>query len=255
MFKNEEPVYWCVVEGSEVWIENGSLPLGSASSLNLNAENAQVIGNYQSKKVVWLNHVEVEQVLPMTPLRSLLHYPEELFWMISRAIQFGHMSQTLRFCPQCGGRNHLNFNQLAMQCGDCRTLHYPRIFPCIIVAIRKENQILLAQHNRHRGGMYTVIAGFVEVGETLEQCVAREVKEETGIEVSNITYFGSQPWAFPSSLMMGFIADYRSGDIKLDKTELVDAQWFGFDELPEVAPEGTIARALIREVTEKSIPN
>ena len=132
-----------------------------------------------------------------------------------------------------------------MQCGECRTLHYPRIFPCIIVAVRKQDQILLAQHPRHRNGMYTVIAGFLEVGETLEQCVAREVKEETGIDVTNIRYFGSQPWAFPSSMMMGFLADYQSGSVKPDYSELSDAQWFSVEEMPPVAPEGTIARALI----------
>ncbi|POB66029.1 NAD(+) diphosphatase, partial [Vibrio vulnificus] len=164
-----------------------------------------------------------------------------------KAIQYGHMTQTMRFCPQCGGRNHLNHNQLAMQCGECRTLHYPRIFPCIIVAVRKQQRILLAQHPRHRNGMYTVIAGFVEVGETLEQCVAREVKEETGIEVTNIRYFGSQPWAFPSSMMMAFLADYHAGELKPDYSELADAKWFASDNLPPVAPTGTIARALIEQ--------
>src|SRR5690606_23719735 len=128
-----------------------------------------------------------------------------------------------------------------------RTLHYPRIFPCIIVAVRKQQEILLAQHPRHRNGMYTVIAGFLEVGETLEQCVAREVKEETGIDVTNIRYFGSQPWAFPSSMMMAFLADYAGGEIKPDYSELSDAQWFGLGTMPEVAPVGTIARALIEQ--------
>lgn len=183
----------------------------------------------------------------MHSLRECLHFPEPLFLLMSKAIQYGHMTQTMRFCPQCGGRNHLNHNQLAMQCGECRTLHYPRIFPCIIVAVRKQQRILLAQHPRHRNGMYTVIAGFVEVGETLEQCVAREVKEETGIEVTNIRYFGSQPWAFPSSMMMAFLADYHAGELKPDYSELADAKWFASDNLPPVAPTGTIARALIEQ--------
>lgn len=172
------------------------------SSFSLPEENARQIGDYLGSPVMWINFADLEQDLPLVSLRDCLHFPEPLFMLLSKAIQYGHMTQSLRFCPQCGGRNFLNNNQFAMQCGECRTLHYPRIFPCIIVAVRKENQILLAQHPRHRNGMYTVIAGFLEAGETLEDCVAREVHEETGIHVKNIRYFGSQPWAFPSSMMM-----------------------------------------------------
>lgn len=237
--------YWCIVSGSDIWLIDGQLPRGLATDYGLPLEQATGIGHYDNIPVFWLNEADISAELELTSLRECLHFPEALFLLMSKAIQYGHMSQTLRFCPQCGGRNHLNHNQLAMQCGDCRTLHYPRIFPCIIVAVRRESELLLAQHPRHRNGMYTVIAGFVEVGETLEQCVAREVKEETGINVTNVRYFASQPWAFPSSLMMGFLADYDSGDLKPDYSELSDAQWFDVANLPPVAPHGTIARALI----------
>lgn len=252
MFKNSDTnrtsnAYWCVVSGSEVWLVDHALPFGSAQALALPEENAIKIGDYNELPVMWLNAHDLEQSLPLTSLRDCLALAEPLFLLISKAVQYSHMTQTLRFCPICGGRNHLNHNQIAMQCGDCRTLHYPRIFPCIIVAVRNGDQILLAQHPRHRNGMYTVIAGFVEVGETLEQCVAREVKEETGIDVSNIRYFASQPWAFPSSLMMGFLADYQGGELKPDYSELSDAQWFTARNLPSVAPHGTIARALIEQ--------
>ncbi|MEZ9233627.1 NAD(+) diphosphatase [Vibrio amylolyticus] len=237
--------YWCVVSGSDVWLVDNTLPLGSAEAFNLPEECAVNVGEYNDFPVMWINDADVDVALELTSLRECLTLPEALFLLISRAVQFGHMTQTLRFCPQCGGRNRLNLNQLAMQCSDCRTLHYPRIFPCVIVAVRKQNQILLAQHPRHKSGMYTVIAGFLEVGETLEQCVAREVKEETGIVVKNVRYFGSQPWAFPSSMMMGFFADFESGEVKPDYRELSDAMWCDFDKLPPVAPKGTIARALI----------
>lgn len=237
--------YWCVVSGSDIWLIDGQLPKGLADDLGLPFDQATQLGYYENTPVFWLNEADINTELDLTSLRDCLHFPQALFLLMSKAIQYGHMSQTLRFCPQCGGRNHLNHNQLAMQCGDCRTLHYPRIFPCIIVAVRRDHELLLAQHPRHRNGMYTVIAGFVEVGETLEQCVAREVKEETGINVTNIRYFSSQPWAFPSSLMMGFLADYHSGELKPDYSELSDAQWFDVEHLPPVAPEGTIARALI----------
>tara|TARA_Y100001956_G_scaffold80758_1_gene96620 strand:+ start:1016 stop:1798 length:783 start_codon:yes stop_codon:yes gene_type:complete len=239
--------YWCVVSGSELWLIDGQLPKGTGTQLGLPYEKAIEIGRHENVPVMWLNEADLSQEYLLTSLRDCLHFPEALFLLASKAIQYGHMSQTMRFCPQCGGRNHLNHNQLAMQCGDCRTLHYPRIFPCIIVAVRKGKQILLAQHPRHRNGMYTVIAGFLEVGETLEQCVAREVKEETGVVVKNIEYFGSQPWAFPSSMMMGFVAEYESGVLKPDYSELADAQWFDVDNMPPVAPKGTIARALIAD--------
>ncbi|MFA0088613.1 NAD(+) diphosphatase [Vibrio sp. E150_011] len=252
--KSEEtihPAYWCVVAGSELWLQDGQIPFGLAETFSLPASQAIQIGEYQGAPVMWINDADVDGCRELTSLRELLSLPEALFCQLSKAIQYGHMTQSMRFCPQCGGRAHLNHNQLAMQCQDCRTLHYPRIFPCIIVAVRKGTQILLAQHNRHAGSMYTVIAGFLEVGETLETCVAREIEEETGIKVKNIRYFGSQPWAFPTSMMMAFLADYDSGEVKPDYSELKDAQWFDTEALPHIAPEGTIARALIEETVNR----
>lgn len=237
--------YWCVVSGSDLWTINGSLPFGSAEQWSLPREQAIEIGTYNGHSIFWLNHADIDVEIEMGSLRDLLQDDTALFLAASKAVQYGHMTQSQRFCSHCGGRTHLNHRDMAMQCQDCRTLHYPRIFPCIIVAVRDNDKILLAQHPRHRNGMYTVIAGFVEAGETLEQCVAREIKEETGIQVTNIRYFGSQPWAFPSSMMMAFLADYESGEIKPDYSELSDAAWFTPEEMPPVAPVGTIARALI----------
>ena len=133
-----------------------------------------------------------------------------------------------------------------MLCSHCRERYYPQIAPCIIVAIRRDDSILLAQHVRHRNGVHTVLAGFVEVGETLEQTVEREVFEESGLKIKNIRYIGSQPWSFPNSLMLGFLADYDSGEIRIQKEELNDAAWFKYDSpLPTLPPQGTIARKLI----------
>jgi NAD+ diphosphatase len=237
--------YWIVVNGSDVWLIEGELPFGLAEQFDLPEDKAIEIGSYNGSPVMWINEADVEQAIELVSLRDHLLMPQTLFLLASKAVQYGHMTQSQRFCAQCGGRNFLNHNEIAMQCGECRTIHYPRIFPCVIVAVRKEGKILLAQHPQHKGGMYTVIAGFLEVGETLEQCVAREVKEETGINVKNIRYFGSQPWAFPTNMMVGFVADYESGDIQPDYTELADVKWFTPEEMPVVAPEGTIARALI----------
>ncbi|MDP5255468.1 MULTISPECIES: NAD(+) diphosphatase [unclassified Vibrio] len=250
MYKNSDQArtndaYWCVVSGSDLWLINKTLPRGEASQFNLPEDKAIQIGEYHNIPVMWVNDEDCADAFELTSLRTLLAQPEPLFLLASKAVQLGYMTRNQRFCSQCGTRTYLHHKEMAMQCQECRTLHYPRIFPCIIVAVRKENQLLLAQHNRHKGGLYTVLAGFVEVGETLEQCVAREVFEETGIQVTNIAYFGSQPWAFPSSMMMAFTADYQAGEITIDPNELCDARWFDGQQLPELAPPGTIARDLI----------
>lgn len=249
MLRNSDinDAYWCVVSGSELWTVDGQIPFGSARQFSLPIDDAIEVTQYEGHPVYWLNESELEQTYELTSLRELLAIDESLFLAVSKAVQYGHMMQTLRFCPKCGGRNHLNHQELAMQCNDCRSIHYPRIFPCIIVAIRRDKQILLANHSRHTNDLYTVIAGFVEVGETLEECVRREIFEETGIKVTNIRYFGSQPWAFPTSMMVGFMADYESGAIKPDYSELSDAKWFEITDMPNLAPVGTIARALIEE--------
>lgn len=248
MFKKydaERSAYWCVVAGDRLRLVNGQIPFGLASELGMPTDKAMCIGEYQGAAFIWVNDADCEQEQELHSLRTCLDFETDLFLLASKAVQYGNMQQTLRFCSQCGARNTLNHEQLAMQCGECRQLHYPRISPCIIVAIRKHEQILLAQHNHHKSGVHTVIAGFVEVGETLEQCVSREVKEETGIDIANIRYFSSQPWAFPSNLMVAFLADYRAGEVVVDTSELKSAAWFSPEELPYIPPPGTIARELI----------
>ncbi len=134
----------------------------------------------------------------------------------------------------------------------CNLTNYPRVSPAIIVAIIRDNQILLARNRRFKGGFFSVLAGFAEPGESLEECVAREVNEEVGIAVKNIRYFGSQPWPFPNSLMVGFIADYAGGRINVDKTEIIEAAWFSAQNLPPIPPKISIARQLIDWFVETS---
>jgi NAD+ diphosphatase len=114
-------VYVCIVSGSDVWLIDNQLPKGKMSEFGFNEDLAIEIGAYNGSPVVWLNEADIEQRFELTSLRDCLHFEQPLFLLISKAVQYGHMSQTMRFCPQCGGRNHLNHNQLAMQCGDCRT--------------------------------------------------------------------------------------------------------------------------------------
>ena len=127
----------------------------------------------------------------------------------------------------------------------CKLIKYPVIAPAIIVAVTKNDMILLARARRFRGDLYSVLAGFVEGGENLENCVKREIREEVGIEVKNIKYFGSQPWPFPNSLMVAFTAEYSKGEICIDQEELLDAGWYKTDKLPLIPEKPSIARDLI----------
>lgn len=245
MLKNQELAYWCIVRERLIYLEDQQLPLTSRATAAFSSENAVEIGQYQGRPVYWLEAPESLPDEKFHSLRALLGCDASLFNLAGRASQLSHMRHTQAYCSQCGSRCRFDTQAVAMVCEQCHGVHYPRVSPCVIVAVRKDDKILLAQHPRHKNGMYTVIAGFVEAGETLEQCVVREVREETGIEVTNVRYFGSQPWAFPSNLMMGFLADYQSGELKPDYAELTDAIWATRETLPEVAPAGTIARKLI----------
>ncbi len=239
--------YWCMIHDRNIALINESLPYGTAKELGISDENAISIGEFEGNDVMWVECDTAPTGATFQPLRSLLNEEPTLFQLAGRAAQLSHMKQSMPYCSQCGSQTHFRPDLMAMACDSCRQWHYPRVSPCIIVAVRREGEILLAQHPRHRNGMYTVVAGFVEAGETLEQCVAREVKEETGIEVQNIRYIASQPWAFPSNLMMGFMADFAGGELTPDYTELSDAKWFKESELPPLAPVGTIARRLIED--------
>lgn len=169
----------------------------------------------------------------------------ELFKLVGRAFQLLHHYQNNIYCPRCGNRMSAKDAEHAMVCSGCGFTSFPQISPAVIMAVTRGDKILLGRASRFRSGMYSTLAGFVEPGETLEETVAREVFEETGIKVGEITYFGSQPWPFPHSLMVGFTAVYREGSITIDENELEDARWFSADNLPPLPSEGTIARALI----------
>ena len=168
--------------------------------------------------------------------------------LAGRACQVAHFIRTHQFCGQCGGRMHSITWEVAKQCKPCGHRAYPRLSPAVIMAVVKDGEILLAQNKRNRGGIYSILAGFVEVGETLEQTVEREVFEEVGLKIKNIRYFGSQPWPFPHNIMIGYIADYVSGEIKLEPNELIAGGWYNADNLPEIPGQHTIARHMIDHV-------
>lgn len=236
--------WWVVSHDHKLWLPKGQLPYGCAQNLALTGKKASVIGEWQGKPVYLICENQPED---MGSLRQLLDQEVGLFQLAGRGIQLAEFYRSHKFCGYCGHPMHLSKTERACLCSHCRQRYYPQIAPCIIVAIRRGDEILLAKHTKHRNHVYTVLAGFVEVGETLEQTIEREVMEESGLKVKNLRYVSSQPWPFPQSLMMAFMADYDSGEIVIDPKELLDAGWYRFDALPLLPPAGTVARRLIED--------
>jgi NAD+ diphosphatase len=167
------------------------------------------------------------------------------FALAGRALQFVDWDRTHQFCGRCGTPTRHRSGERARECPACALIVYPRIAPAVMCLIRRGREILLARSPRFAPGMYSALAGFVEPGESLEQCLAREVLEETGVRIADARYFASQPWPFPHSLMIAFVADYAGGEITPEPGEIEDAQWFDIDALPKLPNRISIARRLI----------
>ena len=173
---------------------------------------------------------------------------EEVWKLAGRAVQIVEWDRNHRFCGRCSTPTERQPVELSRTCPRCGLQHFPRISPAVIVRIERGDEILLARSPHFAPGVYSTLAGFVEPGESLEDTVLREVREEVGVTVTNLRYFGSQPWPFPNSLMVGFVADYESGELTPQPGEIEDAGWFTVDRLPGLPSPLSIARALIDEV-------
>jgi NAD+ diphosphatase len=179
-------------------------------------------------------------------LRSLFSVLEDAhFALAGRAVQLIDWDRTHRYCGRCGTPTEAKSEERARACPACKLTAYPRIAPAVMALVRREGEILLGRSPHFPPGMFSALAGFVEPGETLEQCLAREVEEEVGVKVSRIRYFASQPWPFPNSLMIAFICDWVSGEIRPQAGEIEDAQWFSVLQLPKLPSRISIARRLI----------
>lgn len=174
-------------------------------------------------------------------------FDEELLGVAGRAAQVAEWARTHRYCGVCASPMQRVEGERAFRCGACGHLAYPRISPAMMVLIKKGDAILLAEHGRSQPGRFSPLAGFLEAGESVEDAIHREVMEEVGLKVNNITYFGSQSWPFPHALMLAFTADYVSGEICVDGEEIRQARWFGpQDELPDTYSGISISGDLIR---------
>jgi NAD+ diphosphatase len=249
-----EVAWWFVFQESKLLVEErpsgASLPcLIDFTKLELAPLRQNYLGRLDHRPCY---AVEVDEgVIPPTGmafegLRQVYgRLDEDLFWIAARAVQIIDWDRTHQFCGRCGVSLRTKNDERAKECPQCGLLQFPRLAPAIIVLVERGNQLLLARSRHFMPGMYSVLAGFVEPGESLEEAVAREVKEEVGIEIKDIKYFGSQPWPFPHSLMIGFTAAYAGGEISLDDKEIEGAGWFTIDNLPRIPGKISIARKLI----------
>ena len=185
-------------------------------------------------------------------LRTLFSVLEDAhFALAGRAVQLVDWDRNHQFCGRCGGPTVAKRDERGRICNACRLTFYPKIAPAVMALVRRGNEILLGRSPHFPPGMFSALAGFVEPGETLEQCIAREVLEEVGISVTNVQYFASQPWPFPNSLMIAFFCDYAGGEISPQETEIESAEWFDVFQLPKLPSKISIARRLIDAAAEK----
>lgn len=207
------------------------------------------LGNYQGTHCVAITLPEDAgdfDGLRYAGLRSLFFVvPEPLVAIAARAFQVSEWESSHRYCGRCGAPTRDKAGERAKECTACGYVAYPRVSPAMMTLVTRGRELLLARAHRFPPGMYSALAGFVEPGETIEDCIAREVREEVGVEVDNLKYFASQSWAFPHSLMIAFTAEYAGGEIRCEDAEIAEARWFAADALPARPPSLSIARRLI----------
>jgi NAD+ diphosphatase len=248
------PALWFACSGTRVLVKtDGNAPaipfVRSPESLGLDVAGHQYLGTLNGQPcyaAAVADKNRVPQGLDLRDLRTLFsHLGEVSFAVAERAVHLTHWDKTSQYCSQCGHSLRFRQDERAKECPQCGRLDFPRLSPAIIVAIEREGKLLLARAARFVEPFYSVLAGFVEPGENLEEAVHREVKEEVGITVKDVRYFGSQPWPFPDSLMIGFTALYAGGEIHIDGQEIVEAGWFDAKNLPLIPGTISIARRLI----------
>ena len=235
--KNSEKKYYFIFKNNELLLINKELPLlENLDQLNLNIQREIFLGQFYSND---LYTVEIDDTntseFEFYNLQDVYDIDEELFLVGGRAIQIIDWDKNHKYCGRCGSETFVSDVERARVCPKCGFMSFTRIAPAIITAIIKDNQLLMAKHSYHSTDRYALIAGFIEAGETIEEAVKREVKEEVGINVKNLRYFSSQSCPFPNSLMLGFICEYDSGEIKVDNFEILDAKWFKKEEIKPIS--------------------
>jgi NAD+ diphosphatase len=245
--------HWLLVQGQNLIVEpDGSsfrLPAGDCP-VPLDGTAPFWLGTYRDEPC-WVVPVPAEAPVPaglvretMVPMRGA-RMPDELLSLGGMAMQALWWESTSGHCPRCGTPTTRIENEWGKKCPRCHYEHYPHLHPATIVLVRDGDRVLLTRKAEWAPGRYALVAGFVDNGESLEGCVAREIKEEVGVDVKDIHYVGSQNWPFPSQMMIGFVATYAGGDVVVDKEELDDARWFPCGDLPSLPSRHSISRFII----------
>ena len=223
--------------------------VASPADLGLSVSFSRPVGAFNGSPC-WAAEVAGDSEAPegtvFRDLRAIFAAVDEDFFAVAgRAKQVVAWHATHRFCGRCGGETEPVEGEMAKRCTRCGMMHYPRVSPAVIVRVRRGDEVLLARSPGFPKGMRSVLAGFVEPGESIEETVHREVREEVGLEVENLRYFGSQPWPFPNSLMIGLTADYAGGELAPEPGEIEAADWYRAGDLPQLPPRVSIARRMI----------
>lgn len=243
--------YWLVLRGTEMLVtESLQLPEEEdGPGFFVDGREPLYIGTWEGRpcRVLALPKEHplpagyvMESLLATDPALSI-----ELLTLGGIGSQVLHWERGSRFCSRCGGELGRLADGWGKQCCNCGYDHYPHIHPCVIVLVRRGDEVLLTRKSIWPAGRYSLVAGFLDFGECLEEAVVREVREETGVLVNNVRYVGSQSWPFPSQLMAGFTAEYVSGEVVVEEKELEDARWFPVTALPVLPPKRSIARYII----------
>lgn len=244
---------WFVsVAGQQLLCQEGSQQFiyeTSAEKSLLHGDTAHLLGIYNDRPCYAVSispETAISSGFEWRTLRSFLGQVDDLhFDLAGRACQIINWDQEHQFCGRCGQPTIVSSIDNARTCHNCNKQFFPRISPCVIVVITRDDHCLLARNAAWERHYFSALAGFIEPGETVEQALHREVMEEVGIEVDNLQYFGSQPWPFPGQLMLGFHAAYKAGSIKIDQQEIVEANWWHYQNLPPCPSPYTLSGRLI----------
>jgi NAD+ diphosphatase len=250
----DEPAHWYIFQGTQLLVlraeGRASVPtLLHPNELGIEPLRTQYLGTLEGRHV-FSAEAAADAAAPegasWSGLRALFGLVDDAaFALAGRAVQIMDWDRTHQFCGACGTPTVLKANERARQCPSCKLTNYPRLAPAVMALVRRGNELLLARSPHFAPGMHSALAGFVEPGESLEQCLHREVREEVGVEVRNLQYFSSQPWPFPHSLMIAFNCEHAGGEITPDPSEIEAAGWFDLDHLPILPNRISIARRLI----------